>query len=318
MMESTKVRSWPSTAAEWFAARHGLHDAEQERRFEHWLAESPRNADEYALCDLTWQLSADAAAGLDPAVPARPRSRRAAVAAFALAACAVAAIVMHWWVTAPAPLRVTTLPGEQRVLALADGSQVTLNTRSSLEVRLGRGERTIRMLEGEAFFVVARDAARPFVVETPLGRARAVGTRFNVFLDTRHVEVSTEEGKVLVQMEDASVLATPGTRATLVRGGSAPTLDAADLARIDNWRARRLEFDRAPLADALAEISRYTTLPIRADSAAIGRTEISAVLKTGDIDALRATLKGAFGFDLVAARGAWIVTGPRGDQAPAP
>ena len=314
MMTSIQTRG-PSTAAEWFAARRGPPDAELERRFARWLAENPRNVDEYALCDLTWELSADAAAGLAPEPASRPRwIRRAAVAAAALAACTVAAVAM-FWVNSPAPLRVTTLPGEQRILALEDGSQVTLNTRSALEVRLGRSERSIRMLDGEAFFIVAKDASRPFVVETPLGSARAVGTRFNVFLADQRVEVSTEEGRVLVQSGDrrgAAVMATPGTRATLERGGATPTLAAADLSRIDNWRAHRLEFDRVPLADALAEISRYTALPIRAGSAAIGRTQVSAVLRTGDVDALRATLKGAFGFELVQTQDGWIVAAPSG------
>jgi len=314
MMTSIHARG-PSTAAEWFAARRGPTDAELERRFARWLAENPRNVDEYALCNLTWELSADAAAALAPEPASQPRwIRRAAVAAAALAACTVAAVALVW-VNSPAPLRVTTLPGEQRILALEDGSQVTLNTRSALEVRLGRRERSIRMLDGEAFFIVAKDASRPFVVETPLGRARAVGTRFNVFLADQRVEVSTEEGRVLVQPGDrrgAAVMATPGTRATLERGGATPTLAAADLSRIDNWRAHRLEFDRVPLADALAEISRYTALPIRAGSAAIGRTQVSAVLRTGDVDALRATLKGAFGFELVQTQDGWIVAAPSG------
>jgi transmembrane sensor len=312
MMHLTEKRSWPGTASEWFAARHGLHDAELDRRFTRWLAEDPRNADEYALCDLTWALSADAAEGLELEAPSRHWYRRAPIVAAALAACAAIVGVMLYWTAAPEPLRFTTLPGEQRTVALEDGSRVTLNTRSALEVRLARSKREIRMLEGEAYFDVAKDPSRPFVVETPLGSARAVGTRFNVLIDTGRVEVSTEEGKVLVQSSDPSgsaVMATPGTRATLTHDGSSPVLAAADLTRIENWRAHRLEFDRVPLADALVEMSRYTVLPIRAGSADIGRVQVSAVLRAGDVDALRATLKGAFGLELVAGTNGWVVTG---------
>jgi transmembrane sensor len=314
MTQTTDTRPWPSTAAEWFAARRAAHDAELEQRFARWLAEDPRNGDEYALCDLTWELSADPAASLASVVPPRRWPRRMAAAALALAACAAVVAVVVPRLAPPAPLRFATAAGEQRSIALADGSHVTLNTRSTLEVRIDRAQREIRVLAGEAFFAVAMDASRPFVVETPLGRARAVGTRFNVFLVDDRVEVSTEEGRVLVQSgnrDGDSVVTTPGTRATLERGVQSPRVDAADLARIENWRARRLEFDQVRLDDALAEMSRYTALPIRAGSAEIGRTEVSAVLKVGDIAALRATLKGAFGLELVATSDAWIVT----DQA---
>jgi transmembrane sensor len=323
MIESTNTRTWPGSAAEWFAARHGAHDAELERRFERWLTEDPRNGDEYALCDITWELSADPAASLAAPVPLRRWPRRAAAALLALAACAALVAVLVPRLAPPAPLRFVTAPGEQRSIRLADGSEVTLNTRSALEVRIGRAQRELHMLEGEAFFAVAKDAARPFVVETPLGRARAVGTRFNVFVLDDRVEVSTEEGRVLVQSGDRdgdSVMTTPGTRATLERGMQSPRVDAADLTRIENWRAQRLEFDRVRLDDALAEISRYTALPIRAGSAEIGRTEISAVLKVGDVAALAATLEGAFGLELVETRDEWIVkepaTGGEGAEPP--
>jgi transmembrane sensor len=312
MIDPTELYTAPRTAAEWFAARQVRRDAEIERRFQRWIAADPRNADEYALCDLTWQLSADAVAGLEPEHPARYWRRRSVLAGLAVAAsAAIVALALHF-TKPPTTLRLTTLPGEQRIVMLDDGSQVTLNTRSTLDVRIDRREREIRMLGGEAFFVVAKDAARPFVVATPLGSARAVGTRFNVFLAGDRVEVSTEEGQVLVQTGDESgaVLATQGTRVTLVKGAIQPTLDAADLARIENWRAQRLEFDRVPLTDALAEISRYTALPIRAGSAEIGRTEISAVLRIGDVDALRATLHGAFGLELEPIGNEWVVSEP--------
>ncbi|WP_348240948.1 hypothetical protein, partial [Salmonella enterica] len=71
-----------------------------------------------------------------------------------------------------------------------------------------------------------------FVVQTSLGTARAVGTRFNVLLDSQHVEVATEEGQVLVTAvgdHAAGVLASAGLRATIVRGDSHAELDHVDL-----------------------------------------------------------------------------------------
>lgn len=319
-------RAIPTTAAEWFAARLAARDEQMERRFALWLTADPRNAEEYELCQLTWELAPAAAEGLDdgaapieavaPAATtergAGARTRRAAFAGFAVAACAALMAVAAFWLNTPEPSLWSTGPGEQRVITLADGSNVTLNTRTTLEVRIGHSQRELRLLSGEAFFDVAKDASRPFIVETRLGTARAVGTRFDVLLDEERVEFATEEGKVLVQApradESAGVLATAGTRATLLRGESHPALDRADLMRIENWRAHRLEFDRVPLGDALKEFSRYTRVPIRPASAEVAQLRISAVLKTGDVEALRSSLRGAFGLSVLERPDQWLVT----------
>jgi transmembrane sensor len=330
MNADTEARSIPGTAAEWFAARLAPCDEQIERRFELWLAADPHNAEEYELCQLTWELAPAAAEGLNEDIvvaeglDARAASsgrigegsvhlriRRFASAGLAAAACAALIAVAVFWIDSPKRSIWSTAPGEQRLITLGDGSHVTLNTRTILEARIGRSRRELRLLSGEAFFDVAKDASRPFVVETRLGTARAVGTRFDVLLEDERVEVATEEGKVLVQAphaDDAAVLATAGTRATLVRGNSRPALDRADLVRIENWRAHRLEFDRVPLGVALKEFSRYTRMPIRAATAEIAQLRISAVLKTGDLEALRSSLNGAFGLSMVERADQWLVT----------
>ena len=227
---------------------------------------------------------------LVPGIEIAPSAGAAAAAFVGLVALAA------FWAMPPAPMTLYTGPGEQRTIALADGTQLTMNTRSNIEVRMSRSKREVRIFDGEVFFAVAKDPSRPFLVETALGTARAVGTRFNVLADSAHVEVATEEGKVWVATSsDAStgVMATAGLRATLVRGGSGPVLDKADLSRVENWRARRLEFDNVPLDAALKEFSRYTDIPIRPATQEIGQIPVSAVLKVGDMNALRATLKGS-------------------------
>ena len=93
-------------------------------------------------------------------------------------------------------------------------------------------------------------------------------------------------------------------------GGARPELDRADLNRIENWRARRLEFDRVPLDAVLREFSRYLAVPIRAATPQVGQIPVSAVLKAGDVEALRATLNGAFGLTLAAGEEEWLVSAP--------
>ncbi|MBS0421322.1 MAG: FecR domain-containing protein [Proteobacteria bacterium] len=293
----------PRTAAQWFAARRSAHNEDLERRFSAWLAASTANFEAYALCELTWELSASAAAGMTASPAALPWYRRPLVRAAAAAAALVAFGVLTFiQLTRPGVSKWQTQPGQQLSVSLQDGSHITLNTRSSVEVRMSHSRRVVRVLEGEVFFDVARDRLRPFAVQTALGSVRAVGTRFDVLLDSQHLEVNMEEGKVLIRSAAAGgqeSMATAGMRATLLPGSPRPEVAAADLNRIENWRAHRVEFDRVPLGEALQELSRYTPVPIRAGSPEVARIMISAVLKTGDVDALRATLKGAFGLRVV-------------------
>lgn len=304
-------QSEPGTAAEWFAARRGPPNENLERRFRAWLESSAQNFEAYALCELTWELTATAATGLEIASPRTPWYRHRTVGAIAasvlIAALGISGFV---WLSPPRPSVASTRPGEQKLLELPDGSRITLNTRSTVEVRLGRNTRDIRLLAGEAFFDVAHES-RPFIVETSLGTVRAVGTRFDVLMDEQRVVVSMEEGRVLVKgsvRDGVEVAAVAGVRATLLPGRDRAVLGSADLESIQNWRSKRIEFDRVPLATALKEFSRYTPIPIRAQTPQIGALSISALLKTGDVDALAATLKGAFGLRLVRGTDEIVVT----------
>jgi transmembrane sensor len=303
-------RKRPNTAAQWFAARLGGADSQIERRFHEWLKEDPAHAEEYALCEITWEVSHDAAKQ-SPEPSSRPGAYRAALgrrsAVFAAAAAAAAGLAFWYW--PPTPVVYATAPGEQRTVALDDGSRLTLNTRTRISVRLERHAREVVLEEGEAFFEVAKDASRPFTVRTPLGLARAVGTRFDVYLDRSRLSVTTQEGRVLVETGRAGsgVIVDAGRQAELRSGMTHAAVDAANLNAALGWLTHRLEVNDAPLADVLEDFSRYTSVPLRADTARIAALRVSAVLRTGDLDALRATLRGAFGLDIERRGGELVV-----------
>jgi ferric-dicitrate binding protein FerR (iron transport regulator) len=93
------------------------------------------------------------------------------------------------------------------------------------------------------------------------------------------------------------------------------TVKAADLTATLNWLTQRLEVDDVPLEFVLRDFSRYTTMPVRAETAAIAALRVSAVLRTGDIQALEATLKGAFELEIERRSGEFVVIDPKTRQA---
>jgi transmembrane sensor len=180
-------------------------------------------------------------------------------------------------------------------------------------VRFARGARTVELETGEAFFEVAKDPSRPFTVRTPVGSARAIGTRFDVYLENRHLSVTTEEGRVLVDggMAGNGVIVDAGRRSELGPGMSRARVESADVNSALGWLRRRLDVDNAPLGEVLKTFSRYTQLPVVADTAAIAALRVSAVLRTGDLDALQSTLAGAFGLDIERRETELVVFDPR-------
>ena len=113
-------------------------------------------------------------------------------AAAALAVCAVT------WSYLTGPQVYQTHFGEQRSILLEDGSRITLNTASRIDVRFDKGQRFVRLLEGEALFEVAHDATRPFDVQTGATVLRALGTQFDVEMGPNLTTVTVVEGRVAV------------------------------------------------------------------------------------------------------------------------
>lgn len=315
-----ELRRTPASAAEWFAARReGGSSLALEQAFAEWLAGNPERQRQYVLCEIAWNLSLPAAQRLRAsAAGKRERAtapyRRQALGMGLAAAMLVAALAL-WLLlgSGPQPLRYATGPGEQRTIALADGSRITLNTRTTLEVTIHRGKRDVVLEYGEAFFDVAHDPVRPFRVLTPMGQVSVVGTRFGVYQQPQALEVSTEEGLVHVSPTGApestsAVLVRPGESAVIATPGAQPRLRRADLERIDNWRHQRLEFDAVPLAELLEEFSRYTPAALRPGTPELGALRVSGVFHTGDLTALARTLQGAFGLVVrVSAHGELVV-----------
>ncbi len=155
---------------------------------------------------------------------------------------------------------VATDIAQRQSITLEDGTRVELNARTHLQYQIGGSERHVRLLDGEAFFTVAKDKTRPFIVETPAGSVRVTGTVFNVLTETAsEFEVTVVEGSVQVRPADADrdsppVLLGAGDR---FADGTKRALSAGDLADALAWRQGQVVFKGTPLSEAAARFAHY-------------------------------------------------------------
>lgn len=176
--------------------------------------------------------------------------------------------------------------GEMRVVTLEDGSAVTLNTASRIRVAFADARRTVTLEEGEALFDVAKDPARPFIVEAGGTSVRAVGTSFSVKrLNDAPVEVLVREGIVEVAQPATHrpVRMTANMRIVTSHAVAQPVAIAqTEVDRETAWRSGRIAFEGEPLAQAAAAFGRYSDTRIIIEDPGIGREEITGLFASND------------------------------------
>lgn len=195
----------------------------------------------------------------------------------------------------------TTAPGARQVVDLPDGSQVTLDADSALEVQFGAAVRALRLVRGEAYFQVARDPRRPFVVTAGLTRVTAVGTAFNVRMSDDRTVVAVIEGKVeftaipliapaLGDTAAVSGTAQPATRARLaaevaageavsyVDDGNLQALPPHETSLATAWLDGRRQYRNESLRYVLADVDRYTGQRIELGGEAVGELRFTGTL----------------------------------------
>ena len=305
MTRPATIQTPEEGATYWVARRRlGLMSAADEAAFEAWRAD-PANAEALAdVEDVVDEVGAVAAfaevrAMRDAALAAAP-PRRPAWRVYGAMAASVAALVLAgvWAVNLPqapasepvaavAKQRYVTGVGEQRTVRLEDGSEVALNTASVVEVAYTPGRRDIRLLQGQALFEVAHNAERPFVVTAGDRVVTALGTRFDVRLDSHAVKVVLVDGRVKVEpLRPAGlerVIPVLG-RETLDAGEAlvADPADGVEVATADtdqatSWRRGQVIFRDDTIAAAVAEMNRYSDTQLVIDDPRIADLKISGV-----------------------------------------
>ncbi len=175
--------------------------------------------------------------------------------------------------------------GEVRRIALSDGSLAEINTDSRIAVAMEPTRRTVALKEGEAWFEVAKDAVRPFVVEAGEVRVQALGTAFSVRRFDDHVEVVVTEGLVeawRVGAEEGKLRLSAGARATVESGRLPVAVEQAPAAveRRLAWRSGQVALHGESLAEAVAEFNRYNTRKLVIDDAALASEQLVGWFRT--------------------------------------
>jgi transmembrane sensor len=298
-------------------------DQRENAEFEAWLAESRANADAFENARRAYAQfdEADGDPHLDAlraaALTAGPEPRHGlwlgvgvGIAASLLFAIGVGMNGLPDWAAdrpaalpseriaqaAPAPALpdrgdFATAKGEKRVVRLADGSAVTLNTDSAIRVGYTAERRLVRLLRGQALFEVAKHRARPFVVQAGDRQVTALGTVFQVRLDSDRMKVTLVEGKVVVDGVDGTArghgavivptVLTPGEELVAMLGAP-QQLAKVDVDQQLRWRDGFVEFDDIPLEAAVREINRYSGRQLVIRDAATAKLRVSGAFRTGD------------------------------------
>jgi transmembrane sensor len=313
-------------AAAWLVEfRSESPDAATRVRFADWLRASPAHVSAYLKLATLWEdvahlasqvgpdalielaraeegnvipLSAASEIGMVDSQPqstaSGPHRKRTLHLAAAAAIAAIAAGGALWWTTERNVY--TTALGEQRTLALADGSTVELNALSSIRVRFTKGERRVDLFSGQALFNVTHNRMRPFVVVAGATRVADVGTEFAVARSATSTIVTVVEGVVLVSTPESATQA--GASAAMptieVTAGEEITIaphvvtrpHKTNVATATAWTQQQLIFDSTPLSEAAAAFNRFNGRRLRVEGTALQDLHVSGTFPARDPDSL--------------------------------
>jgi transmembrane sensor len=317
-------------AALWLLRMEATELSPQEKiEFEHWLVRDPGNHSAFDRAAAALEAAGRHSAAADimemrAAALAGGKRARGAPWAMVASVVGIGVAAMALWVAAQRPsapwrsdvasastdvpalasraTHFATAVGERSTISLPDGSSVTLDTQSAIDVEYTPTERGIQLLHGQALFEVAKHQPTPFQVYAAGRRITAVGTTFNVRVDGQRLRVALIEGKLRVAVANPTLLAPAQLgQVTMSPGESLDTapnrpvaVRVTDVTRTASWREGVAVFADERLTDVVAEMNRYTSNPIVIAEPAVGELRISGVFKTGDPERFATSLGTVF------------------------
>lgn len=316
--EASRRQRVRQQAADWIAKRDAGFTPQEQDEFFEWLAASPQHAEAYTSLQTVFK-RLDAMVEWRPlhaiepnpdllvTSSAQPTRRRTLAWLGGLAAALVLGLTLwqtHLGDSSPVPVRLaageTALSSERH--ALADGSVVTLNRGAQVAVRYEPHRRVLDLIAGEAYFQVAKDESRPFIVRVGGVAVTAVGTEFNIALTPERLEVLVTKGRVRVD-PPATASSAPGTspappaiERTLDAGQAVvvPTtpeapwvVEAYTPQRVEQkiaWRNDLVDFRAAPLSEVILEFNRRNHTQLVIADEELGARPVTALLRLTNLE----------------------------------
>lgn len=269
-------------AAAWIARLHSDARASQdERAFKEWLVARPEHAAAFESLTGVWNSVGEIRR--EPNVESRITGfalpRRAVLAG--LGAMAVTGTGVFVWREAYAGVYETGI-GEQRHVALEDGTEVFLDADSRIRVRYDRKHRTIELQRGRANFRVAPDSARAFIVHAAERQIIAEASTFDVRREGEQVTVVLTRGHAAVAEANGAAPASLAAGQRLVATPVHVEIDEPSLPRLTAWQSGQAVFENDTLQDAAREMNRYSTVALSVPDPAAARLRLSGVYRVGD------------------------------------
>lgn len=312
-------------AGQWLARREASDWSEQdEAALEQWLAQSTAHVVAFVRLEAAWieARRLQALAGgvepgalpsvdewqltrfFDPAASAvspvettpaacAPDGRGRGLRYWAVAATVLIAVALAFTHDWSSQTSYSTPVGGIVAVPMSDGSEVTLNTDTRIRVDVTQTQRRVELQQGEAFFDVAKDPSRPFIVEAGSKRVVAVGTQFSVRRERNEVLVVVSEGRVRVE-DVAAPAREHDSLLTLSAGSLARGEDDAllvqrktvpEIERHLSWRTGYLIFRDTPLAEAVEEFNRYNSQRIVIDDSRVAEIRVSGKFRPTQYEA---------------------------------
>lgn len=272
---------------------------DQRRDFDAWLQRNDENVRAWEAMRSTWNsFSSAEQPGLSTTLvhtfeQERTERRRLLGKGGGLAVLLVSLFTAGWWASgtlAPQYLMADhhTAVGQRSTVVLEDGSKLTLDTASAVDIAFNAERRSIELLKGRVFVEVAPENQRPLEVVTPEGSVRALGTAFSVqrvrHEGTPSMRVAVYESRVDVCPSDTDCQEVDsGQGGEVVNDTFSPQALSSTTPQPD-WTVGTLTLDDRRLVEVLEELARYHHGALRYDAAELAQLRVSGVLPLDDMD----------------------------------
>lgn len=279
-------------AADWLdLMSDGELDTWTKRRFLKWLDASQQNQEVFEAMLATWQDTAinTAFAKLKAEAPKTYQAPLSWRLGLVTAGFLLVAIVASWLTLPQQPdypsLTITADTQSAQPTPLADGSTVQAQVSSSIKVNYSDSERALTIEKGQAYFSVAKDKQRPFIVSIDKASVTAVGTEFNIDRTEQFIDVTVYEGIVEVRNDpnNQPILLKAGEKVRIHNDGFGQIQRIA-LEQLVDWRSGWIEIDNETLAYLLEQLNRYSKQPIVANSAALKNKKVAGRFRLQDTE----------------------------------